>query len=263
LAIGSHVNESAKPIMIGRPPAASLPSATAQSRKRILLGDDHPIFRRGIAALISTCEDFEVVAEAATPQEVLSKVRDLPVDVAVLDLTFDGMSGLELTKQVRAEKPEVAIVLVSMHDEELYAIRALRSGAQAYVMKREDPSVLITALRKVSNGDIYVSPNVADSLVYKAVRSDGNSASPLDSLSDRQLEVLQLFGEGHSTQEVAKRLQVSAKTVETHRMHIKEKLNFASATEMVRFAISWVRLQSGAPQGEKDRRGLLRSAPGA
>jgi DNA-binding NarL/FixJ family response regulator len=233
--------------MTGLTSTTSSRGDTQPGKTRILLADDHPFFRRGLAALISSLDDFIVVAEADSPQETLSRVRELPVDIAVLDLSFEGKNGLELAKQIRAEKPEVAIVLLTMHDEELYAIRALKSGAKGYVMKRENPEVLVEALRNVAAGDIHVSPRIKSSLVFQAVQSDGQPGSPLDLLTDRQLEVLQLFGEGHSTQEVARRLNLGAKTIETHRMHIKERLGFKSAPEMVRFAASWVRAQNGAP----------------
>src|SRR5436190_9846376 len=126
----------------------------APRKHRILLADDHPLFRRGVAELIATTPDFEVVAEASSAAEALGKIRELPVDIAILDVSFHGANGLELTKQMRVERPEVRIVLLSMHDEQLYAIRALKSGAQGYVMKREDPEILIEALKKIADGGI-------------------------------------------------------------------------------------------------------------
>jgi DNA-binding NarL/FixJ family response regulator len=222
------------------------PRSLGPNRKyRVLLADDHPLFRRGVAELVGTTPDFEVVAQASSAVEALSKVRQVPIDIAILDVSFHGTNGLELTKQLRAEKPELRIILLSMHDEQLYAIRALKSGAQGYVMKRENPEMLIEALRKVAEGGIYVSQKVSDTLVYRTVRAEQNEVSPIDLLSDRELEVLQLFGEGNTTQEIANLLHLSAKTIETHRLHIKEKLGFRTAAELIRFAVNWVALQSG------------------
>jgi DNA-binding NarL/FixJ family response regulator len=228
-------------------PATPAPSsrATESKKHRVLLADDHALFRRGVGALIATTADFEVVAEASNPEETLAKLRTTPVDVALLDLSFDGTNGIELTKQIRAELPDLRIILLSMHDENVYAMRSLKAGAQGYVMKREEPAMIVEALRKVVTGKIFVSPRVSQSLVYRTVQTDSAEPSPIELLSDRELEVLQMFGEGSGTQEVAARLHLSAKTVETHRLHIKEKLGFKSASELVRFAVSWVRLQGG------------------
>jgi DNA-binding NarL/FixJ family response regulator len=225
-------------------PMPTHPAAPAR-KYQILLADDHPLFRRGVAELISSTPDFEVAAQAGSAAEALSRIREIPIDIAILDVSFHGTNGLELTKQMRAEKPELRIILLSMHDEQLYAIRALKSGAQGYVMKRENPEMLIEALRKVAEGGIYVSQKVSDTLVYRTVRAEQNEVSPIDLLSDRELEVLQLFGEGNTTQEIANLLHLSAKTIETHRLHIKEKLGFRTAAELIRFAVNWVALQSG------------------
>ena len=227
-------------------PSLAEPPVLPPTRKtRVLLADDHPLFRRGVAELIATTPEFEVIGQASSAAEALSKARELDIDIAILDVSFHGTNGLELTKQMRAEKPDLRIILLSMHDEQLYAIRALKSGAQGYVMKRENPEMLIEALRKVAEGGIFVSQRVADTLVYRTVRAEQNQVSPIDLLSDRELEVLQLFGEGNTTQEIANLLHLSAKTIETHRLHIKEKLGFRTAAELIRFAVNWVALQGG------------------
>ena len=238
------MNDFSMPMNAKNTPLESFPPPSP-GKHQVLLADDHPLFRRGVAELIAATDDFEVCAEASSAAEALSKVRSIPVEIAVLDISFHGTNGLELTKQIRAENPDVRIVLLSMHDEQLYAIRGLKSGAQAYVMKRENPEMLIEALRKVIEGGIYVSPQVSDTLVYRTVHADQNDVSPIDLLSDRELEVLQLFGEGNTTQEIANLLHLSAKTIETHRLHIKEKLGFQTAAELIRFAVNWVALQNG------------------
>lgn len=222
-----------------------LEAAPAARKLRILLADDHPLFRRGVAELIGTTEEFEVVGEASNSAEALAKAREMDVDIALLDVSFHGANGLELTKQIKAECPHLRIILLSMHDEQLYAIRALKSGAQGYVMKKEDPETVIEALKKVADGGIYVSQRVADTLVYRAVRTEQSDVSPIELLSDRELEVLQHFGEGRTTLEIANLLHLSAKTIETHRLHIKEKLGFRTAAELIRFAVNWVSLQGG------------------
>lgn len=225
-------------------------SPRTQTRKlQILIADDHSLFRRGVADLLASTQDFQVAAQAGSAAEALSIIRELPIDIAIVDLSFHGTNGLELTKQMRAEKPELRIIVLSMHDEHIYAMRALKAGAKGYVMKREAPEILITALRKIAEGGIFVSQNVSNTLVFRAVAAEQNDVSPIGRLSDRELEVLQLFGEGHNTSEIASLLHLSAKTIETHRLHIKEKLGFGTATEMVRFALKWVSLQSGG-QGE-------------
>jgi DNA-binding NarL/FixJ family response regulator len=197
-------------------------TATEVKKHRILIADDHALFRKGVAGLIATTPDFEVCAEASSPKETLSVLREVPIDIALLDLSFQGTNGIELAKQIRAEHPGVRTILISMHDEDVYALRALKSGAQGYLMKRENPAMLLDALRKVAAGSIFLSPRVTESLVYRTVRAEGTASSPIDLLSDRELEVLQLFGEGFGTQAIAERLHLSPKTVETHRLHIKE-----------------------------------------
>jgi DNA-binding NarL/FixJ family response regulator len=242
-------------------PGETAPAAIPTRKYQLLLADDHPLFRRGVAELIASTPDFEVVAQAGSAAEALSKIREMPIDIAILDVSFHGTNGLELTKQMRAEQPDLKIVLLSMHDEQLYAIRALKSGAQGYVMKRENPEMLIDALRKVATGGIFVSQKVSDTLVYRTVRAEHNEVSPIDLLSDRELEVLQLFGEGNTTQEIANLLHLSAKTIETHRLHIKEKLGFRTAAELIRFAVNWVALQSGEnPETPQEPREVARPA---
>lgn len=212
-----------------------------QARKRILIVDDHPVFRHGIAALIGAEKDLAVCGEAESAPAALDAMRRLKPDLAMLDISLQGTNGIELVKLMRAEQPRLPILMLSMHDESLYALRALRAGARGYVMKAEAMTHVLAALRKVLNGDIYVSPRFSERLVFKAIQSlEGGMGSPVDKLSDRELEVLQLLGRGFGTREIANELHLSVKTIETHRAHIKEKLGFKDAGEMVRFAIDWV-----------------------
>lgn len=164
----------------------------------------------------------------------------------ILDVSLSGTSGIELAKQLRSEHPDLLLLVVSMHDESLYALRALRAGAQGYLMKRESASHLAQAIRKILAGEIYVSPSFAEQLLFQATQAaEGKEKSPLDALTDREMEVLQLLGQGQSTRKIAEELHLSPKTVETHRLHIKEKLGFKQSNELVFFAVNWVSNQGG------------------
>lgn len=211
------------------------------AKKTVLIVDDHPVFRHGIASLINAEADLVVCGEAANAQLALTAMRSLKPDVALLDISLPGTNGVELIKLMKAEQPKLPLLVLSMHDESLYALRALRAGALGYVMKAEALNHVLTALRKVLKGDIYVSEKFSERLIFKAIQSiDGGLGSPVDKLSDRELEVLELLGRGFGTREIANELHLSVKTIETHRAHIKEKLGFKDAGEMVRFSIEWV-----------------------
>jgi DNA-binding NarL/FixJ family response regulator len=162
-------------------------------------------------------------------------------DIALIDISLPGTDGIELIKLMITEEPRLIVLVVSMHDEVVYALRALRAGAKGYVRKQEATSTLCEAIQKVIGGGIYVSPQFADRLVFKAIQgSDSDFGSPVDTLSDRELEVLQSFGRGATARAIAEKLHLSVKTIETHRAHIKEKLGFADADAMVKFATEWV-----------------------
>lgn len=212
------------------------------AKKRVLIVDDHPVFRHGIAALINAEDDLEVCGEASTSPHALERMRKLNPDVALLDISLPGgTNGIELIKLMKAEQPKLPLLVLSMHDESLYALRALRAGAFGYVMKAATLGHILTALRKVLKGEIYVSEKISERLIFKAIQSiDGGLGSPVDKLSDRELEVLEHLGHGFGTREIAKELHLGGKTIETHRAHIKEKLGFKDSGEMVRFAIDWV-----------------------
>jgi DNA-binding NarL/FixJ family response regulator len=226
------------PVLIDSPSPTS--AADSSDRKRILIVDDHPLIRRGMATLISDQADFEVCGEADNARGALQSMREQHPHIALIDITLPGTDGLELIKLMLAEQPKLRILVVSMHDESLYALRSLRAGAKGYLMKAEALEHIVNAVRKVAGDGIYVTPRFSERLVFKAIQSlEGGMGSPVDRLSDRELEVLRLLGKGLGTRDIARTLHLSVKTIETHRAHIKEKLGFKEAAEMVRFAIDW------------------------
>lgn len=215
--------------------------SNAPPKKRLLLVDDHPVFRHGISQFLSSFDDLVVCGEAADSKSALDAVRRLLPEVVLLDVCLPGINGIELTKLILAEQPKLLILVLSMHDDSLYALRALRAGAKGYLMKEQPMESIREALVKIMSGGIYISPQFSEKLVFRAIEgSESDFGLPVDRLSDRELEVLHLFGNNRSTREIADALHLSIKTVETHRSHIKDKLGFKSATEMVRFAEEWV-----------------------
>jgi DNA-binding NarL/FixJ family response regulator len=212
--------------------------------KRILIVDDHPVVVRGLEDLICKEADLTVCGYADSAPAALEQMRTLNPDLALIDISLRGTNGIELVKLMKAEVPKLPILVLSMHDESLYALRALKAGALGYLMKAEAVQHVILGIRRVLEGRIFVSPRFSEQLIYKAVQSlESGSNSPVDTLSDRELEVLELLGKAHNTRSVAKMLNLSVKTIETHRAHIKEKLGFKDATEMIRFAVDWVAQQ--------------------
>ena len=210
-------------------------------RRSVLIVDNHPLFRHGLATLINAQPDLVPCCEAASSFSALETMRRCPSDVAILDISLPDMNGLELVKAMKVAQPDLPILVLSMHDDSLYALRALRAGALGYVAKGEALTSVLSALRKVVRGEIYVSPRFSGRLVFQAAHPTGdNIDSPLNRLSKRELEVIELLGRGLATKDVALELHLSPKTIETHRAHIKEKMGFKDAVEMIRFAVEWV-----------------------
>jgi len=216
----------------------------ARPTRGIMVVDDHPLFRKGVVQMLSQESDLEVRAEAESSPAALDLMRRTPLDLAIVDIGLHGSTnGIELTKSIKAEQPALPVLVLSMHDESLYAERALRAGASGYLMKREALDSVIAAVRTVLNGDIYVSVAMQKRMIAEHIGAPGHARSPVDKLTDRELEVLQLLGEGNEVREIAEKLHLSAKTVEAHRAHIKEKLDFKNAREVARFATTWVNQQ--------------------
>jgi DNA-binding NarL/FixJ family response regulator len=220
--------------------------APANRATRLLIVDDHPVFRHGISQFLNEQDGLSVCAEADNAQNALEAMRQHKPDIALLDVTMPGTNGIELTKLMVAEQPKLVILVLSMHDDSLYALRALRAGAKGYVMKQNAMECVLEALRKISGGGIYVSPQFSEKLVFKAIQgSNSDLGLPVDRLSDRELEVFQLLGRHKSTREIAEELHLSVKTIETHRSHIKEKLGLKTANEMAGFAVEWMTAAEG------------------
>jgi DNA-binding NarL/FixJ family response regulator len=209
--------------------------------KKILLVDDHPLMRKGLALTLNSEADLEVVAQAESAEDALDAFEKTSPDLVVVDISLPGMSGLELIKHLLALKPDVAVLVVSRHDEALYAERAIRAGARGYVMKLEAGEVIVKAVRRVLNGGVYVSEEINERLlVGMATGRSTMTESPLEVLSDRELEVFELTGRGLGTRDIAERLHLSVKTVESYRARIKNKLNLNTATELMQHAVQWV-----------------------
>lgn len=222
-------------------------SATSASRKRrVFIAEDHPIFLHGLVQLINSQPDLEVCGTAASAPKALSGLRENCCDAAVVDISLKGPNGLELIKHIRTEHQHLPILVLSMHDESVYAMRALRAGAGGYLMKGEDPETFVHGLRKVMNGQTAVSDEFSQQLIYQVASGHGR-ANAVNNLSDRELEVLDLVGRGRASREIAADLNLSIKTVESHRLRIKEKLGLRNAADMVRFALEWVSLEKGLP----------------
>jgi DNA-binding NarL/FixJ family response regulator len=236
IPIASHVPMG----MIEVATKPSQPPSTTSKTTRVLVVDDHPVFRYGVTVLLEEQKDFDICAEADEAQSALAAFRRYAPDLVVTDISLPGMDGIELTKMMVSERPEVLVLIFSMHDESLYAMRALRAGAKGYVRKDQPMPVLLGAIRKVLDHGLYVSEQLSERLIFQAIHAENNGTeSPLHRLSDRELEVFQWLGKGLGTREIADTLNLSVKTVETHRAHIKEKLGMKEASEMVRFALEW------------------------
>jgi DNA-binding NarL/FixJ family response regulator len=213
---------------------------TATKKRMVLLIDDHPIVRQGLSQLINQEPDLHVSAEAASAREALDSLEKSRPDVAIVDISLEDRSGIELIKDLRNRDPELPILALSMHDEALYAERALRAGAKGYIMKQEATEQVMNAIRKVLEGQIYVSERMASRLLDQFVGAKpGEDESPLGRLSDRELEIFSMIGRGLGTREIANKLFLSIKTVEAHREHIKEKLKLKSGTELMRMAVQY------------------------
>jgi DNA-binding NarL/FixJ family response regulator len=212
----------------------------AVTKKRILVVDDHPIVRQGLALLINREPDLVVCGEAEEAMGALHVLASARPDVLIVDISLNGPDGLDLLKTIRTTHPTLPVLILSMHDESIYAERALRAGANGYIMKQEATEKVLVAVRRILSGEVYVSDRIANKMLKHYITGSGTLRnSSIADLSDRELEVFRLIGEGHGTRQIAEELHISIKTVESYQAHIKEKLSLRSARELMQHAIQW------------------------
>ena len=216
------------------------PHPAGRKRHRILIVEDHPLMREGIAKWIDHDPELEVCGEAGTAHEGLHAAEKLKPDLVLCDITLAGRSGLELVKDLRAVSPQTPVVMLSMHDETVYALRALRSGARGYVMKRSGGGEVVAAVKEVLKHGTAFSRDVTDQLLAEVTGQGKARRSPIAALTDREFEVLQLLGEGRASRDIAHTLNMSEKTVAVHRLNIRQKLHLRTTAELIRFAIHHV-----------------------
>jgi DNA-binding NarL/FixJ family response regulator len=215
-------------------------SPTRPGLKRIFIVDDHPIVRQGLAKLLSDEEGLVVCGEAENAREAFQAIGKLKPDLAIVDISLSGKTGLELIKDIRSHYPELPVLVMSMYDELIYAERALRAGGRGYIMKQQGGKILVQAIRQVLSGQVYVSPKISASILDRLSAGRTKLArSPVENLTEREFEVFQLISQGLATREIAEQLHVSVKTVEVHRVHIKAKLQVKEGPALMHYAISW------------------------
>lgn len=226
------------------PPTKKSGRTPSPARKKILVVDDHPMTRSGVAYLLNKQPDIMACGEVGNPAEAFSEIPKARPDLVLTDMTMPGRSGVEFIKDLLALHPDLPILVVSMHDEVIFAERALRAGAKGYIMKEAGGEELLRAIRHVLSGQVYVSAGMSARILSNLSGQKPRGAhSPIEKLSDREFEVFQLIGQGKSTRDIAEQLHLSPKTVDVHRGHIKEKLELKDATSLVRHAVRWVETQ--------------------
>ncbi len=218
-----------------------------KSKSRIFVVDDHPILRQGLTQLINQEADLRVCGEAEEAHEAVGAITALKPDMVIVDISLKNVDGIELIKRIRARDEKLPVLVLSMHDESLYTERALRAGANGYIMKQEAPEEVVRAIRRVLGGEIYVSDKMGSRLLQKVVhRRSPARESGIVNLSDRELEVFRLIGRGYRTRQIAEVLRVSVKTVESYREQIKQKMKLRDATELLQHAIQWVQSETSS-----------------
>jgi DNA-binding NarL/FixJ family response regulator len=227
--------------------ATKAPLTCAAKKFRILLVDDHPIVRRGLALLIDREPDLAVCGEAEGANSVFSAIETLRPELVVLDISLSGPDGLDVLKEIRSKTASLPVLILSMHDETIYAERSMRAGANGYIMKQEATEKVLVAIRRILQGEVYLSDRLTNTMLQQFVHGTVPSkTSPLVNLTDRELEVFRLIGGGHGTRQIADELHLSVKTIESYQAHIKEKLALRNARELVQHAIEWtVNLNGG------------------
>ena len=213
----------------------------SDTRKKVFIVDDHPVVRDGLITLIEHEQDFNVCGNADDAPEALKSISELKPDVVIVDIGLKSSDGIELTKSIKTRYPRMPVVVLSIHDESVYAERALHAGASGYLMKEAASNDIITAIRTVISGEIYVSDQMAKKFLGNAFSQKSDiGADPVATLSDREFEIFRLIGGGYKVSQIADRMHLSSKTIETYRARIKEKLNITDASKLLRYAIKWV-----------------------
>lgn len=227
-------------------PAQTAPSATpVAAKRRIFLVDDHPITRQGVVVLINQESDLEVCGEADSAPKAFDLLQKSKADLAVVDISLKTTSGIELTKNLKVLLPDLPVLIMSMHDESLYAERALRAGAKGYVMKQEASDNILIAIRRILDGELYLSEKMKEKMLHRLVHNRKDEVVfSIDTLSDREMEVFQLIGNGFSTRQIATKLNLSVKTIDSYREHLKLKLHIEKGADLVRHAIQWVKSEN-------------------
>ncbi|MGA7853445.1 MAG: response regulator transcription factor [Candidatus Acidiferrales bacterium] len=209
-------------------------------RYRVLLVDDHPIVRQGLALLIDREADLSVCGEAEGAHSAFHAIATLRPDIVLLDISLSGPDGLDVLKEIRIKSENLPVLMLSMHDETIYAERAMRAGANGYIMKQEATEKVLVAIRRILQGGVYLSDRLTNTMLQQFVHGASSAKkSPLVGLTDRELEVFRLIGQGHGTRQIADELHLSVKTIESYQAHIKEKLSLRNARELVQHAIEW------------------------
>ncbi len=208
---------------------------------KIVLVEDHPMMQKGMEMTLQTEPDFEVAGMVSTAEEAFGLIEETRPDIAVVDISLPGMNGIELIRHLRSGYPDLRILVVSRHEEELFAERAVRAGAQGYIMKLHAGEQIVDAVRRIANGGLYLSEGVSQKLLMGiSSASDNKNASPLERLTDRELEIFRLIGRGKPAKEIAKRLNISPKTVDTYKSRISEKLNIPDRASLLQQAMHFV-----------------------
>ncbi|MET0263959.1 MAG: response regulator transcription factor [Rariglobus sp.] len=227
-------------------PAQPVSQATpVATKRRIFLVDDHPITRQGVAVLINQEADLEGCGEADSAPKAFDMLQKAKADLAVVDISLKTTSGIELTKNLKVLLPDLPVLIMSMHDESLYAERALRAGAKGYVMKQEASDSILIAIRRILSGELYLSEKMKEKMLHRLVHNRKDEVVfSIDTLSDREMEVFQLIGNGFSTRQIATKLNLSVKTIDSYREHLKLKLHIEKGADLVRHAIQWVKSEN-------------------
>jgi DNA-binding NarL/FixJ family response regulator len=215
--------------------------SSGPSAKKVFIVDDHPVFRDGLVRIAAAIPGLVVCGEADNARDAFDAISKLNPDLVLMDINLPGKSGLELLQDVHAMQPELPVLVISMHDEQLYAERVLRAGGRGYIMKQEGPDKMREAITKVLSGQVYASERTAAAILDALSRPRSSaSTSTIGKLTDRELEILRLSGQGKDNRAIAQELHISLKTVDTHRGHIKEKLGLKNGTELIHYAVRWV-----------------------